>query len=255
MPMAAALLALCAGAVQVPCESGVPGDTKVEKCAVWCKVEKVTNHCKACKCAGCMFCKGQPKPSAKAGETAMVERKRRIDSASGAAAQPAAALPQSTQPPQPQPPLAAALPPATEPCAAAARRAPRRSRCGCRAHGSTWVQDALDSHPEITMAGEVRAAARPPTSEGSHAADRATATRPLADLQQLERQRAVHGADVRVLHETTRRRFGRVRGSSRSSSRATPISTTSCAHTRRRHGASRRSTAACGRRARRRPPG
>ena len=51
MPAVAALLALCAGAVQVPCESGVPGDTKVEKCAVWCKVEKVTNHCKACKCA------------------------------------------------------------------------------------------------------------------------------------------------------------------------------------------------------------
>ena len=96
MPMAAALLALCAGAVQVPCESGVPGDTKVEKCAVWCKVEKVTNHCKACKCAGCMFCKGQPKPSAKAGETAMVERKAaHRQRMGGAAAQPAAAPPQS----------------------------------------------------------------------------------------------------------------------------------------------------------------
>ena len=164
MPMAAALLALCAGAVQVPCESGVPGDTKVEKCAVWCKVEKVTNHCKACKCAGCMFCKGQPKPSAKAGETAMVERKAaHRQRKGGAAAQPAAAPPQSTQPPQPQPPLAAALPPATEPvrCSRKAGTTPFALWMPGRT-GSTWVQDALDSHPEITMAGEVRAAARPP---------------------------------------------------------------------------------------------
>ena len=89
-------------------------------------------------------------------------------------------------------------------CAAAARRAPRRSRCGCRG-----AQARLGCRTPSTRTRRSRwparcapPPARPRASARSHAADRATATRPLADLQQLERQRAVHGADVRVLHES-----------------------------------------------------
>lgn len=119
------------------CQSGLAGDTAGTGCAAWCKVEKAKHHCKFCKCSGCDFCKapaaahgGVSTPAALAspvGEGAALQSHRRAGAASAGAASACAAREGTV-------PFAMWMPGRT---------------------GSTWVQEALNSHPEISMLGEV----------------------------------------------------------------------------------------------------
>ena len=119
------------------CSSGIAGDAARRGCAEWCKAEKAPNHCRFCKCAGCAFCSGVA--TTVGGDGASAGKRK----AQGAFRHSALPWPH--------------------------RRSSRATSASCSARvgtvpfvmwmpgrtGSTWVQEALNSHPEVTMLGEV----------------------------------------------------------------------------------------------------